>query len=92
MLLPASGFKRPCAPGRSWRATNARSRGVVSGDACGNEAHAFVAILAPASGHDAEARPSGPGAERQVFVPPQVQARMRQLQRLGRMPDAQPLP
>ena len=65
---------------------------VVSGNACGNEVHAFVAILAPASGHDAAARPSAPAAERHVFVPPQVQARMRLLHRLGRMPDAQPLP
>jgi len=65
---------------------------VVSGNACGNEVHAFVAILAPASGHDAEARPSAPGPERHVLVPPQVQARMRQLHRLGRMPHAQPLP
>jgi probable HAF family extracellular repeat protein len=65
---------------------------VVSGNACGNEVHAFVAILAPASGHDAEARPGASGGERQVFVPPQVQARMRQWHRLGRMPHAQLLP
>src|SRR5262249_10913212 len=26
MLLPPSRFERPCAPGRSWRATSARSR------------------------------------------------------------------
>lgn len=57
---------------------------VVSGNVCGNEVHAFVAILAPGSGQDAESRA---GAERHVLVPPQLQARMRQMLRFGRMPS-----
>jgi len=61
---------------------------VVSRNACGNEVHAFVAILAPSSGHDAEVR-SG-AAERPVFVPPQLQERMRQLHRSARLPPLQP--
>jgi len=62
---------------------------VVNGNACGNEVHAFVAILAPASGHDAQA---WAGAERHVFVPPQLQARMRQLHRIPRTPPVQARP
>ena len=63
---------------------------VVSGNVCSDEAHAFVAIPAPGSGRDAEARSS---AEHRVFVPPQLQARLRQMLRYGRMaPHMQPYP
>lgn len=63
---------------------------VVSGNVCSDEVHAFVAILAPGAGHDAEARTV---AERHVLVPPQLQARVRQMLRFGRMPPhMQPSP
>jgi probable HAF family extracellular repeat protein len=60
---------------------------VVSGNVCGNEVHAFVAILAPGSGHAGTARA---GPERQVFVPPQLQARVQQMSRFGRMAPHMP--
>jgi hypothetical protein len=61
---------------------------VVSGSACGTEVHAFVAILAPSSAHDGERRT----AERHVFVPRQLQERLRQLHRSALMPVVQPPP
>ena len=64
---------------------------VVSGNACGNELHAFVAILAPAPA-DASTRASGTLLERHVFVPPQVQAQMRALHRPAHPPPTHPLP
>jgi probable HAF family extracellular repeat protein len=64
---------------------------VVSGNVCGNEVHAFVAILAPPPG-EAATRTSGTLLERHVLVPPAVQARMRTLHRPGHMPSLQSLP
>ena len=61
---------------------------VVSGNACGNEVHAFVAIPAPSSGQDAQRRT----AERHVLVPQQLQERLRQLHRSALMPAVQPPP
>lgn len=65
---------------------------VVSGNVCGNEVHAFVAILAPPPPEDAATRMSGTLLERHIFVPPAVQARVRALHRPGHVPPAQPLP
>ena len=67
---------------------------VVVGSACGTELHAFVAILAPGSAQAAGAHVAH--AERHIYVPPQLQAQMRQMQGMGRMPpmprNPHPLP
>ena len=63
---------------------------LVVGTACGTELHTFVAILASGAAHDLGARPAR--GERHIYVPPQVRAQIRQMQRLGRMPPMSPHP
>jgi len=95
MLLPASGFERPCAPGRSWRATSARSRGLRALVPAWWAVMTVATRCTPSSRSARRRRATMPRHVQAPRVPSvmcscrqQVQARMRQLHRLGRMPHA----
>jgi probable HAF family extracellular repeat protein len=63
---------------------------LVVGTACGTELHSFVAILTSGVGHDVGSQPAR--AERHIYVPPQLQAQIQRMQRLGRTAPMSPHP